>query len=420
MGMKRTNSELKKYFTLVESKRMTNKIAAFSCGYTPEHFTRLRKKFKTEGDKMFIHAHSGKPAYNAIPPEVRAFVVQKYIEEFDENSNPINFQYHTDNLNEIYDLDISYKSVYNILTDAGIKSPEVHKVKRESVKRIRFKRKHEGELLQLDATLYQWFKWCGDNTYYALHGSLDDATSGFTGLYMCENECRYGYIEVRRQTIKKHGLELEDYTDKAAIFSHNNKEKTNLTIDEQLKGINIKPTQWERMNGQLHIDLTLANSPQSKGKIERAWKTIQGRLPAMLRRYNIKTVESANAFLQTTFIQYYNEHFAKEPIEKTPVWRTAPDSFTLQNILCVKESRRVMKNGCISFLGVTFKVQGIEHYGVNGELCINENGLWYLLNSKRYKVEIKDEFCNLSETAPQVLQNIIYKTMFAKCKEHCA
>ena len=418
--MKCSVEEFKKNYKLVKEGKLQNVIAAKACNYTPERFSILRKRYEKEGDKLFIHGHCGKKAYNAVSDETRRFVVEQYLKENDYETNPINFAYWRDELEEIYDIKLSYRTVYDILTAAGIESPEKHKVDRKPVKRIRFRRKHFGELIQWDATPFQWFLWAGDTRYYSLHGALDDSTSTFVGMYMTEFECRYGYIECRRQVLKNYGIELEDYSDKSPVFHNNYKEQTTLTIEEQLAGTEKKKPLWEVMNSELNVKLHLAQSPQAKGKIERAWETVQGRLVNELKKRGIKTIEGANRYIQNEFINYYNFHFAKTPVSNIPVFRAIPKEMNLDNILCVKEKRTILKNGCISFKGLKLKVVGIERYGIVGELCINERGLWYLYKDKNYQVEVMSGLHELSATAPQVLENIIYDYMYKEIHEHAA
>lgn len=45
-------------------------------------------------------------------------------------------------------------------------------------------------------------------SYAALYDLLNDATGAITGLYMCENECLLGYLEVTRQTLQNFGIPL--------------------------------------------------------------------------------------------------------------------------------------------------------------------------------------------------------------------
>lgn len=410
--MKCSKDEFKKYYKLVKEKKLTNKVAAKACHYTPEQFSKLRKRFEREGDRIFIHGQQGKPSHNKKFEKVKEFVVQGYLREFDEKTNPISFQYWTDELNEEYGIKISYSTVYNFLTEAGISSPEKHKTKREPVQRIQFRRKNFGELIQWDATPYQWFLWCGDTRYYTLHGALDDSTSRFLALYMTEFECSYGYLECRRQVLENFGIELEDYSDKSPVFSNNSKDALALDKDEQLAGITRKQPLWQKIDDELGIELHLANSPQAKGKIERGWKTVQGRLPALFKKHKIHNIEEANIFLKDVFIDYYEKHFGKTVMGRISVFREIPKELNLDNILCVKERRTVNRHGCISFKNMRIKVIGIERYGIVGELCINEKGLWFLYKGRTYGVEIKNELHNLADSAAQTLENIIYKYMY--------
>lgn len=294
--MKCSEEDFKRFYKLVESGQLTNKAAAKACGYTPVRFSQLRAKYREIGERMFIHGLKGKKSnHTKITPEVRKFIAEQYLIE-NSKEVPINFKYWRDELEERHKINISYRSVYNILTDAGIESPEKRNVTREPVKRISFRRKNFGELIQWDATPYQWFLWAGDTRYYALHGAMDDSRSAFLAFYMTEFECRYGYIECRRQILTKYGVELEDYSDRSPVFHNNYKAQTELSVEEQLAGTTKKKALWESMDEELNIDLHLANSPQGKGKIERGWETVQGRLSNEFKKRGIKTMEAANAF----------------------------------------------------------------------------------------------------------------------------
>lgn len=229
---------------------------------------------------------------------------------------------------------------------------------------------------------------------------------------MTEFECSYGYLECRRQILENYGIELEDYSDKSPVFSNNLKDALSLDKDEQLAGITRKKPLWQKIDDELGIELHLANSPQAKGKIERGWGTVQKRLPALFKKHRIHNIEEANIFLKTVFIDYYEKHFGKTVVGRISVFREVPKELNLDNILCIKEKRTVNKHGCISFKNMRIKVIGIERYGIVGELCINEKGLWFLHKGRTYDVEIKNEIRSLADNAAQTLENIIYKYMY--------
>jgi hypothetical protein len=55
-------------------------------------------------------------------------------------------------------------------------------------------------------------------------------------------------------------------------------------------------TQFARALTELNIDIRFANSPQAKGRVERAHLTLQDRLVKELRLQGVTTIDAANAF----------------------------------------------------------------------------------------------------------------------------
>lgn len=70
-------------------------------------------------------------------------------------------------------------------------------------------------LVQTDGTPFDWFN-IGQK--YSLHGYVDDATGKILGLYMCENKCLMGYLEITRQMLKKYDSPVAIYSDKYSVF----------------------------------------------------------------------------------------------------------------------------------------------------------------------------------------------------------
>ena len=63
---------------------------------------------------------------------------------------------------------------------------------------------------------------------------------------------------------------------------------------------------------ELNIDIICANSSQTKGRVERANKTLQDRLVKELRLEGNSTIEQAIQFLPV-FMQQYSQRFARSP-----------------------------------------------------------------------------------------------------------
>ena len=65
----------------------------------------------------------------------------------------------------------------------------------------------------------------------------------------------------------------------------------------------------------LGIHRILARSPQARGRSERAFGTIQGRLPQELRLNRISDYAAANAYLEQCFIPDFNRRFTIKPAQ---------------------------------------------------------------------------------------------------------
>lgn len=136
------------------------------------------------------------------------------------------------------------------------------------------------------------FAWLGGRVKYTLHGAVDDATGQVTALFICKNECLFGYLEMLRRTIHDFGLPVSLYSDRHSIFRSPVADK--ISIEEQLAGVTANDTQFGRTVSELGITLIPARSPQAKGRIERLWETLQSRLPFDVVRF-IKPKNTATA-----------------------------------------------------------------------------------------------------------------------------
>jgi hypothetical protein len=85
------------------------------------------------------------------------------------------------------------------------------------------------------------------------------------------------------------------YADRIGIYFVNTKKSENRTIEEQLAGKTLDKTQFGHVADALGCELIPAGSPQTKGRIERLWETLQSRLPVWFAINGITAIEQANA-----------------------------------------------------------------------------------------------------------------------------
>ena len=133
----------------------------------------------------------------------------------------------------------------------------------------RWQRKSVGELWQLDATPdYFLGRSC---QALQLIDMVDDCSRMQVGCRLYRRETVASYLDLFYGAFTRYGLPLEIYVDKAGFFRSESGELTQL--GKRLKFFDVS--------------FVFANSPESKGKIERVHLVWQDRLPAYFEREGI-------------------------------------------------------------------------------------------------------------------------------------
>jgi hypothetical protein len=176
--------------------------------------------------------------------------------------------------------------------------------------------------------LFNWFK--------------DDATSKITTAKFCEHETTDDYLNTLKDHINEYGKPLSFYSDKHQIFKVNNKK--NIT--------GKKISHFRAVLKNLDIDLICANSPQAKGRAERANGVLQDRLIKEMRLANISSIEEGNIFLKK-YLQKHTAKFAKEPLCSEDAHRPLKED--LDVIFAKKEQRKLSKDLTFNYGGFLIK-----------------------------------------------------------------
>lgn len=324
------------YVESVIKKAISGKLktgqAAAKLGISKQYVNRLKKAYSEKGPSCFAHGNKGKAKPWRTDPETESAVIGLYKGKYEG----FNFRHFLEKLNEEEGISIAYKPLHRILTAAGFRSPKGHKSRKEKAKHpSRPRRKNFGELLQIDASIHNWF---GDSLPKAtLHGAIDDATGTVMGLFFDKEETLRGYYEMMWQILDKHGIPEAFYGDNRTIFEFRKLSEKSQTIDRDVH-INFK-----RMCRQLGIELITTSVSQAKGRIERLWGTLQSRLISELRLGGITTVGEANAYLPE-FMADYNRRFAVRPDMESSLFAPSPSPKEIDFYLSV-EFQRTADNG---------------------------------------------------------------------------
>jgi transposase len=162
---------------------------------------------------------------------------------------------------------------------------------------LRERRACVGELVQIDGSPHAWLEARGPRCTLILF--VDDASGRLRYARFEPVETTHAYLRGLRSYVSAFGRPVAVYSDRHSIFCKHDPE-------------NPQPTQFERAVRALDIEPILALSPQAKGRVERAFQTLQDRLVKALRLARIDTIEAANALLPA-FIEHYNARFGKAP-----------------------------------------------------------------------------------------------------------
>jgi len=325
--------------------KLTVRQAAELLNLSCRQVKRLKKGVKMMGTAFLAHKNRGRKPKHSITAEVRDLTVSLAIGKYrDANCEQL-----AEFIAEDYGIIISARSVRRILHDAGM--PLKYARKPAKKRRSRDRMPAAGMLVQADASPFAWFEDRGPMA--ALHGIIDDATGKILALFFRPTEDLLGHFMALLQMLLNYGVPKAFYSDRHSIFFSPKKDK--LSIEEELAGKKAALTQFGRALSELGIGHIGARSPQAKGRVERLWKTLQGRLVIELRRAGISDIEAANAFLPG-FIAKFNARFGKEPADSEPAFAPCPPMDVLNLIICQKHSRKAAGGSTISFMGKTYQL----------------------------------------------------------------
>lgn len=118
-----------------------------------------------------------------------------------------------------------------------------------------------------------------------------------------------------------------------------------------------KLTQFNRALKTLDIELICANTPQAKGRVERANKTLQDRLVKELRLRKIDNISDANKYFPE-FIKDYNQRFAKQASSTVDTHRPVlHDKKEMELILSLHHKRKLSKNLTCQYNNLEYQIQ---------------------------------------------------------------
>jgi len=307
----------------VMEKKLKQVDAGRLLGLTVRHIRRMVGRVQREGDCGLAHRSRGKRSNRAIPERKKAEVLQWYTKRYSDVGPTLA----AEKLQEREGIRISDETLRLWLLEAGV----THFKRRARPHRAwRERRKHRGELIQMDGSHHAWLEDRGPEC--VLMAYIDDASNRvYARFYAYEGTLPA--MDSFKRYIRRDGIPMSVYLDKHSTY----KAWAEPTLAEQLAGRKPK-SQFERALEDLGVAGIPADSPQAKGRIERLFGTFQDRLIKEMRLANVKNLDEANRFL-SGYLPIYNRRFCIKPAEGIDLHRPIPARLNLDDILCIRTER---------------------------------------------------------------------------------
>lgn len=321
-----------------ERGELSQEEAAEMLGVSERTFRRWRDRLRDEGPVGLRDRRIGKPSSRRAAVEEIGRMLGLYQERY-EGFTAKHFH---EQLVKRHDYKLGYTVTRLALHGAGLTRPAP---RRSAHRKKRPRRPLVGMMLHQDASRFAWLP--GDARQYDLVVTLDDATSAIYSAFLVEEEGTASSFRGIAEVIGRHGLFCELYTDRGSHYFHT--PKAGEAVSRTVR------TQVGRALAQLGIRHIAAYSPEARGRSERAFRTLQDRLPKELALAGIATLEAANRWIAEHYLAEYNARFAVLPEQAGTAF--VPDrSGAAGEILCLQEERRVGNDNTVKWRRLSLQI----------------------------------------------------------------
>jgi hypothetical protein len=274
---------------------------------TARHMRRMRNAVRHEGFGELVDGRGTRAARRLrLPPEVIGELCRLKREVYPDFS----VRHFYEKVTEKHGLRRSYNWARLELQEAGVvdKAPGRGKYHRK-----RERRPMVGMLVHLDASMHGWIRGL---PMWDLVVALDDADRRILHARLVKQEGVASTLEALEAVLRRYGRFCELYTDRGSHFCRTAKagaapaEEQNGQVVHALHVLGIR-----------HIR---ARSPQARGRSERAFGTIQGRLPQELRLNGITSYAQADRYLEEIFVPDFNRRFTVAPAQAPERFHPCP------------------------------------------------------------------------------------------------
>ncbi|MGB3700569.1 MAG: ISNCY family transposase [Anaerolineales bacterium] len=322
----------------IEEKRLNQREAAKKLKISERHVNRILRSYRQSGVAGLVSKRRGKPSNNQLKGEVKQQVIDLIYSQYHDFGPTLAHE----KLTEKHSVKLSVETVRKLMIKEGLWKPK--KTKRLIVHQMRERRACLGELVQLDGSPHPWFEERGEACILLVY--IDDATGRLMELYFTPGETTFSYFAATERYLARFGKPVAFYSDKNSIFKVN--------IKNALTGSGM--TQFGRAMKELDIEIICANTPQAKGRVERANQILQDRLVKEMRLRGISSIEAANEYA-AEFMTDYNARFSVQPRSSQDAHRSLGTKEDLERVFTLQEQRNLSKNLTLQYKNVVYQIQ---------------------------------------------------------------
>jgi transposase len=315
-----------------EAKELTQAAASELLGINVRTFQRWASRYEAEGDDGLVDRRMGRRSPKRAPEAE----LERMLGLFRDKYADFTVKHFHEQLQKRHNYMLGYTVTKLALHAAGLLRKAV---KRSAHRKKRPRRPLRGMMLHQDGSRHVWIEGL---PALDLIVTMDDATSEVYSMVLVEEEGTASTFRALRDVIGEHGLFCALYTDRGSHYFVTPKAGEKVSKTQQ--------TQVGRALSHLGIEHIAAYSPEARGRSERMFGTLQGRLPKDFRLAGITTVEAANAWLKSHYVAEHNRAFAVLPEQEGTAF-VADAHEAWRESLCVVEERTVANDNTIGWNG---------------------------------------------------------------------
>lgn len=342
---------------------------------------RYLKDYEDRGAAFAFHKNKNKKPINKTDTQLEEKIVSLCKEKYFD----FNRTHAWEKLKETERIEIPKDTFNRICQRNNILNKNVKRKKKISRSR-RERMKQTGLMIQMDGSPHKWFghrKTC-------LVIAIEDATSEVLYGEFSPTETTFACMNVIKKVLKDHGAFQVLYVDKAGIFGKNDTNNFGAVKREGFSSLKMCLLKFS-------IHTVSAHSPEAKGRVERAFRTLQDRLVPEMRLAGIRTIKEANQFFNLVFLPQHREKFAVPPQKIESAFISIHPSVNLDDQFYMIEKRVIKNDHTFSLNNKTYDIIHNNQFYSGKEIEIRsypEGQVRYYVDDK--EVTIKNAIVNVA------------------------